>query len=221
MRLEDLVIRADQLIAKAEQVAATKRISNDQEFVEEEPFRGLRAASLSFLVSTFGKTHAYHTEFESQVTQSLLSHARRARGILSAAREELAEGWLETTKGLVSAAIFADFLEMAQHLLDERYKDAAAVIAGSVLEEHLRQLCDKNSVRVEIEIDDGMVPRKADTLNADLRKAGLYNLLDQKNVTTWLDLRNNAAHGRYDEYTIAQVTLMLEGIRNFMVRIPV
>jgi hypothetical protein len=29
---------------------------------------------------------------------------------------------------------------MAEHLLDEHYKDVAEVIIGSVLEEHLRQL---------------------------------------------------------------------------------
>jgi hypothetical protein len=31
---------------------------------------------------------------------------------------------------------------MAEHLLDQKYKDpAAVVVVGSVLEEHLRQLC--------------------------------------------------------------------------------
>ena len=34
-------------------------------------------------------------------------------------------------------------LEMAEHLLAADYKDAAAVLGGGVLEEHLRQLCKK------------------------------------------------------------------------------
>jgi hypothetical protein len=57
-------------------------------------------------------------------------------GILTAARNEIAGGWLFTTKGLVSAELFSDFLDMASHLLAEKYKDPAAVMAGSVLEEH-------------------------------------------------------------------------------------
>jgi hypothetical protein len=38
---------------------------------------------------------------------------------------------------------------MAQHLLEQNYKDAAAVMVGGVLEEHLRQLCIAASVPVE------------------------------------------------------------------------
>ena len=44
-------------------------------------------------------------------------------------------------KKLVSAEIFSDFLEMAAHVLEQDYKDPAAVMIGTVLEENLRQLC--------------------------------------------------------------------------------
>lgn len=63
------------------------------------------------------------------------------------------------------------------------------------------------------------VPRKADTLNADLAKAGKYTKLDQKQITAWLDLRNKAAHGKYSEYTNEQVVLMLAGVRDFVSRV--
>ena len=76
-------------------------------------------------------------------------------------------------------------------------KDAAAVMIGSVLEEHLRQLC--HSHKVDIFTLKGMdeMPKKADVLNADLKKSGAYGPLDQKQVTAWLGLRNSAAHGKY------------------------
>jgi hypothetical protein len=57
------------------------------------------------------------------------------------------------------------------------YKDAAAVIAGSTLEEHLRKLAQKNGVAIEKA--DG-APKKADALNADLAGAGAYNKLEQR-----------------------------------------
>jgi len=139
-----------------------------------------------------------------------------------AAREDMAGGWLQTTKGLVSAEIFSDFIEMAKYLLDEGYKDPSAVIMGSVLEEHLRQLCHKHKIDTEVVTSKGgRVPKKADVMNSDLVKATIYSKLDQKNVTAWLDLRNKAAHGRYDEYTKEQVSLMLQGIINFLARITV
>ena len=127
-----------------------------------------------------------------------------------------------TVKGLVTAELFADFLEMADHLLQQGYKDPAAVIIGSVLEEHLRQLCNANSISIEIENNQGiLIPKKADRLNSDLAKENVYSKLDQKAATMWLDLRNKAAHGKYDEYTSEQVTNMYSGITEFMARMSI
>ena len=225
MNLEDLIQRINQLIQRADELIQTERKIEgliDTFVVDEELFHAFRSASLSFLAMTFGKDHTHYDEFNSQTKRSgdHSSHSTRVgRGILSAAREELAGGWLTTTKGLVSTEIFSDFLEMAQHLLDEEYKDPAAVMAGSVLEEHLRQLCHKHSIPTEITKQGRPQPKKADALNADLAKKEVYNRLDQKNVTAWLDLRNKAAHGKYQEYTKEQVALMLQSLSDFMARV--
>jgi len=99
-----------------------------------------------------------------------------------------------SVKKLVSAEIFSDFLEMAAHLLAQDYKDPAAVMIGSVLEENLRQLCHSAGIETEIEKDGILIPKSADRINSDLAKAEVYTKLDQKSVTAWLDLRNKAAH---------------------------
>ena len=226
MPLEDLIQRIDQLIQKADEVIQTEERRaigthvSMHTYVNEGLFHVFRSASLSFLAMTFGKEHIHYVEFNSKADQSKPHCAEIGRGILSVAREELAGGWLTTTKGLISAEIFSDFLEMAQHLLDEGYKDPAAVMAGSVLEEHLRQLCQKHSIPTETTKQNRSYPKKADALNADLAKKKVYNQLDQKNVTAWLDLRNKAAHGKYQQYTEEQVSLMLQSLSNFMVRVP-
>ena len=137
-------------------------------------------------------------------------------GVLNALRGDYTKGYLSTIAELLHADIFADFLERADYLLSEGYKDPAAVIAGSVLEEHLSQLCIKNSIPLLI----GTKPKKADLLNSELAALPSYSVLDQKSVTAWLDLRNKAAHGKYSEYTKEQVSLMIQGIRDFMARIP-
>ena len=98
---------------------------------------------------------------------------------------------------------------MAEYLSEEGYKDPAAVMVGSVLEEHLRQLCQKHGIATTTTKQGSPLSRKADALNADLGNNSVYNKLDQKNVTAWLDLRNKAAHGKYQEYTREQVSLML------------
>ena len=225
MNLEDLIQRIDQLIKSADEVIQTeetRRIGTHvsiHTYVNGESFHAFRSASLSFLAMTFGKDHTHYDEFNSKTSKETPYHTKIGRGILSAAREELAGGWLTTTKGLISAEIFSDFLEMAQHLLEEGYKDPAAVMAGSVLEKHLRQLCQKHSIPTEITKQDRPQPKKADALNSDLAKKEVYNRLDQKNVTAWLDLRNKAAHGKYEDYTKEQVALMLQSLSDFMVRV--
>jgi len=36
----------------------------------------------------------------------------------------------------------------------------------------------------------------------------------------WLDIRNNAAHGKYSEYSDEDVDLMIKGILNFIASNP-
>jgi hypothetical protein len=137
--------------------------------------------------------------------------------ILRALRADIAAGYLRSVEELVHADVFADFLAMAEELQRADYKDAAAVIAGSTLEEHLRKLALKNQIAVDK--PDGS-PKKADTLNADLAKVPVYNKLVQKSVTAWLDFRNSAAHGKYGEYDGKQVAALIRDVRDFAARYP-
>ena len=145
------------------------------------------------------------------------SACRELAGVLKALRLAYENGYLRTLEELVAADLFGDFLDMASHLLEAGYKDPAAVLVGSVLEEHLRKLTIKAGG--SITNPDGR-PLKADTLNAELVRAGAYRSLDQKNVTAWLGLRNHAAHGEFDAYDGAQVHLMLEAVRVFISQHP-
>lgn len=135
-------------------------------------------------------------------------------GVLGSLKADVQGGYLETASGLIRGELFADFIEMAEHLLQAGYKDPAAVVAGSALEAHLRGLCERGNIAVEV---DGRY-RKAEALNADLAKAEVYTKLDQKSVTSWLGLRNDAAHGNYANYTAEQVTIMIAAIRDFITR---
>jgi len=136
-------------------------------------------------------------------------------GSLRALRRDYDEGYLSSVQGLIRAELFADFLEMAEHLLDQGYKDPSAVLIGGVLEEHLRALCSVRSIPLSV----SGKPKKADSMNNELTAVGAYNKLDQKNVTAWLDLRNKAAHGQYQQYTLEQVRTMLSGVREFASRV--
>jgi len=168
--------------------------------------------------STYFETLARHEELLSkhgimEVSRDLPTMV----GLLTALRDEYANGYLQSVIALVYADVFSDLLEMARRLLEQGYKDPAAVVIGSVLESHLHNLCNKHGLAMTY--SNGQ-PRNADVLNADLKSAGAYDKGEQKAVTAWLDLRNKAAHGKYNEYTKEQVLLLLENVHNFLQRIP-
>lgn len=218
MKLDDIKKRVDELIFIAGQVLGTRYESEFYSFVSSEQFSEFRSASLSFLRNTFGTEHPFYIEFNNQAKKASPYDTEEGRGVLKAAKQEIYGGWLFTVKGLISAEIFSDFLEMAEYFLKEGYKDPAAVMIGSVLEEHLRQLCVKNLIPIETIRDSKPIPKKADLMNSELASASIYNKLDQKSITSWLDLRNKAAHGKYSEYTIEQVDIMYQGVTNFVSR---
>lgn len=80
---------------------------------------------------------------------------------------------------------------MSQGLLDSGYVGPAAVIAGSVLEEHLRKLAAKLALTLK---NDRGRDISAETLGVDLRKAGAITEVQRKSVVAWYAIRNEAAH---------------------------
>ena len=140
----------------------------------------------------------------------------REMGVARALLSDIRNDYLRSVEELLHGNVFGDYLEMAKHLLDNDYKDAAAVLTGGTLEVHLKNMCSKHNISTE----RGGKSKKADELNAELAKQGVYSKLDQKLVTAWLDLRNKAAHGHYGEYTREQVYLFLQSVQDFITRYP-
>jgi hypothetical protein len=142
-------------------------------------------------------------------------------GILQAIRSDYDADRIRTFQELVHSDLFADILEAAEYLLGESYKDPAAVMAGGVLEQHLRELCRKLGVDTTFVNGKGETkPKMLDAMNADLAKAGAYGKIEQKEVTAWVGIRNAAAHGEYDKYDDRQVGQMVAGIRSFISKYP-
>ena len=167
--------------------------------------------------SGFNSTYSREVRRISKETNYPHTNVVNEIGVVKALLFDIKNGHIKTIEEEIHGDVFSDYLEMASHLVSQGYKDAAAVMAGSTLEVHLRKLCDKNDI--DTLKGDGK-PKKADSLNAELSKAGVYTKLEQKNVTAWLGLRNYAAHGEYGEYNKEQVRNLIDGVRGFITRHP-
>jgi len=219
LKIENFIHRTEELIVQGQDVLKTKNKGQFGTYVNSGKFLGFRSACLSFLSNLFSKEHPYYLEFDKNVSDSTPSKTEQGIGVLYAVKNELEGGWIRTTKGLIASEIFSDFLEMSSHLFEEGYKDPAAVMAGSVLAEHLRNLCEKHEIETHQEKGEKFIPKKASALNAELAKHQVITKLDEKAITAWLDLRNKAAHGKYEEYTKEQVGLLIQSIIDFMLRV--
>lgn len=129
-------------------------------------------------------------------------------GVVRTLRADVEAGYTKTLEELIHADVFADFLTMAEELLAKHFKDAAAVITGSVLEEHLRKLAAKAGLNLK---DPTGKPLRAARLNDDLKAAAAYSALEHKAITAWLAIRNDAAHGNYAAYDEKRLLNVLGG----------
>lgn len=216
MSVEDKIVkRLDELIDKGDKVIDTaepEAPGSSKMVVDQAAFAPWRLQILNLLTQSLGQNHIYLEEFESRGYASpyaYTSAVKRYQGVLRALREDILGGYLADVKTLISAEVFDDFLDMADHLLECSYKDPAASLCGAVLENGLRRVASNAGVKLKSREDLG-------SLNHKCADAGIYTRLVQKKIQVWNDIRNNADHGKFNEYLGQDVQDMLKGVRQFL-----
>lgn len=206
----------DCIITEYDATKAKSQYDDCSDVLNERDVKALQSRCLTAIDRVVGTSSVYYDTASRILNEKnhAYSHLAGLVGVVQSLLFDLRNGYLKSLEELIHADVFADFIEMAAHLTDTGYKDAAAVLAGSTLEAHLRKL----AVKYDVIIASEGKPTKADTLNAEIVKAGGYSKLDQKNVTAWLGLRNDAAHGNYAAYDKSQVGLLISGVRDFITR---
>ena len=147
-------------------------------------------------------------------------HLESGISVLRSLREDVEAEFLADIETLVEAEVASDYMSQAQGLIGEgtvgHYDHVpAAVLAGAVLEKTLRTLCGKQDPPIAVSKDDGS-PKTLNPLIDDLKKAGVYNETQAKQLRHWADIRNEAAHGRFDAFNRGQVEQMIQGIGVFI-----
>jgi hypothetical protein len=202
----------DELIKDGANLPLARRPGGIEDF-EWAPYFTWKTRVESVLVELLDSDSVYYNNFHalsSPVSGGISTFIRdTALGILKAVRADLSAGRLISFRSIVRAEIFADFLDMAQHLLDNGYKDASASLIGAVLERGLRDLARQNDVALRSRDALG-------SINSKLADAEVYNRLVQQNVQVWTTVRNHADHGEFNQYKLEDVTAMLSGVRDFL-----
>ncbi|MBU0637979.1 MAG: DUF4145 domain-containing protein [Planctomycetes bacterium] len=132
-------------------------------------------------------------------------------GTLTGIREALQADLLVRVEDLVRADAFADLLEQAEYLLTEGYHIAAAVLGRAVLEEHLRNWCNREACT-----PSKKRPTLSDLIQA-LYKTKHVDKLSMKGLESMTAAGNAAAHNEpgFDNSTAAR---LLRDVREFLSR---
>ena len=219
-RLEQLIQQAEQIldltVEKPSEFLGTIKVFKDN---GDDLYVQWIVNSKNILKLAGGGEDSIHYESflrleKPQTFESKSSVLKRLVSILRACLDDLNNGFLISFKQIIQAEVFDSELEQATYFLNENYKIPAAVIAGVVLETAIKELCINNGI--DIYLPDGKREKKLEKLNEDLTKSGIYPLTQQKKVTYYADIRNNAAHGKPENFDAEDVRDMIKGIEKLL-----
>jgi Domain of unknown function (DUF4145) len=215
----DFAKRFKELTERAEAIVAAKTVSRGDDggggfsgvYIDQHELIKWQVNARHLLSMVSGRDSEHIQAFDSNQKSQFVgdtNHAilLRQQAVFFAAKNDYEGGYLTRLRDLIQAEVFVSELEQARELFRATYIVAAAVIAGTVLETTLRQMCR----------DRGIEPGSLDKMNADLTKAGAYNSLVQKRITASAAVRNSAAHGKPNEFTKDDVSSMIEHIEHFL-----
>lgn len=139
----------------------------------------------------------------------------RAKGVMGSFIKFIENGLLSklSTQREIQIETVSDYLDQANTLLSDAkmHPAAPAVIIGASLEEFLRNWLEQEGQ------DLTLIKNSLDTYAQELKRLALINKQDYKDIVAWGGIRNNAAHGHFDEVSDRQrIKLMLEGVNLFI-----
>lgn len=211
-----LSARFVELIHQANGIETTKTHHPERDFslahdtVDADRLTGWKVKCRNLLANACGKDSEHYLRFaeiENPKPQRDNWHEmQQLKAVFLAAQEDYDGGYLDKLRVLIQAEVFSDELDQARVLLSASYSVPAAVVAGTVLETKLRDMCGNL----------GLPTGKLDKMNADLAKAGAYNLLVQKRITALADIRNSAAHGHPEKFSSDDVLDMIGYVERFL-----
>jgi len=149
-----------------------------------------------------------------QLSSSGVRQFEKMLAILRAVKSDYESGFLNDLPVLIRAEVSGNYMAQAEALLAESYHVPAAVLAGAVLEDALRKLCDEKGIATTKPSGER---RGINAMNDDLATRGqVYNAAKAHEIRAWADIRNDCAHGDAAKVKPEDVRRMIQGLRAFV-----
>lgn len=230
-RFETLIVEAEGILKSAQLIPAEydANRATGEYFERSAAYKKIdwprfvewRTKAATVLAHVVPKDHVHHAAVESMPTlQNSESQLEWGISLLKGVKNDLEEGFLADLFSRVEAEVAADYMGQAEQLLSDGSSGKfehipAAVLAGAVLEKGLRTLCTNQEPPISVTNSKGE-PKTLNPLIDELKKTSVFNELKAKQLRSWADIRNKAAHGDFDQFTRKDVEQMIQGITNFL-----
>jgi hypothetical protein len=190
MKIEDVAKSFRRLVGHGGGLLAGNEQADRQ--VDRRSISKFVSEALTLIRSVFGADHPLYERLARLQHVHLYGVAAEAYGVVAAAESAWKEGFHFDLKAIARADVESDLIDQASTLLASGYDRAAAVLAGAVLEEHLRSIAPSWGVAVHNAAGKALT---LEPLNVELKKEGAYDGIMQKRITLLGGVRNEAAHG--------------------------
>ncbi|MBS3152278.1 hypothetical protein J4230_02610 [Candidatus Woesearchaeota archaeon] len=131
-------------------------------------------------------------------------------GIIKSAADEFNLGFTHNITHILSVELFDTVLEQAKELLKKGFKDPAAILGRVIIENTLKDLCNKNKI-----ILNGN--EKISDFNELLKNSNILTLPNFKLCRIYIETGNLAAHGDFNKYNNEDIGKMLDYIENTLI----
>jgi len=190
---------------------------------DPKEFSAWASESAAAIAAIFPSSHPISLSWEAAIKRKAVAGMnfdgaiKQCIGALEGARNLVRDGRLSSILDGVRAETVDELLDQAEHLASQNYAVAATVVAGGALETFLHFKCTTNGLTWQ---GHGSIDKYKGLL-AEARKSGteIVSVTDEKSITAWGGLRNDAAHrpGDFKESS-ERAKLMVEGIRQFIMK---
>jgi len=194
----------------------TKLIQEGQRPAERGSHTGylrFRTQAMNLIRRSCGESSDHYQELkrlaENQNSATNPFYLEHCLGVVEAAHRDFEAGLLFDVRSLIAADLLGGFMEQAETLLAAGYHVPTASLAGAVLEDTMRKLCEKHGINNPPTLG-------INALNSELFRNDIYDKLIQKRITAIADIRNNADHGNFNKFTKEDVVDMVKWINRFV-----
>ena len=200
------------------------RIKRIRELCRLEGNSCFEAATLArtVLFETVGNSHPLMLDLDRALEKShwILASAA-SKGVLALYDED----GLTSPRLGIAHEIEGDILDLAltqvkagetekQIAKKQTYFAISAFLAGAVIEDALRRLCESNTINYDTQHTS--ISKLQSVLYQPAKQIEIISSSENKQITAWGDTRNKADHGRFEEITYAEVLSMVISVRSFI-----